>query len=646
MAMLKTLVRSGGGCEQIRRYLEKDGRAVARACSGDVDVARWDEAFDETRQMWGKDDGRKYYHFIVSPDPADGIDAKALVDLATNWVQKRYPDGQWVVEVHEDNGIPHAHIVLNSVLPDTGKKVHISNAEVQGDAAELQRLCRERGLSAFDNFEIVRDEEDGAWIAKSPWPKEAERTGRRPARRNLTPGQRRLRAKGVRLWTDDMHDAIEEAMRGCRTWSAFERELSKRGYRAQTSRRGTLTFYPPDGRGHPVKGYKLDDSYTADGIRARLRPNLDRRPDAETAQQKRGGVLMLPTTFAEQVTMQAERSHRRGKSDVDRFKAQLDAITIIKMNGFGSIDQMRRAVRDLEGRAAELDRSLDDARLACGQIEKAVSVAIERDSAKSRMTARPSGMLAVRRWEKENAAELLSVESAGKWLEERNLPASVTVSELQKRRAGMTAELREIAAEAEKRSEQAARVRDALAAIGGLPGIAEGGPSDPGRRGCGGQVSHGRRRTARYATAAEFCEDMRIRREAQARAGRELIEGTLTAQRLAQIVGEIEAEEARRTKGVRAAIEATRADASGGGAVRAGKRRGADGKEATEKQMAFIRDLVEKGVISEDEVALLGERPTVASANLLLNSHRNHAGFLDLGTERGNAVEATTRSRQ
>lgn len=643
--MLKTLVRSGGGCKQIRRYLEKEGRAVAWACSGDVDMARWDEDFDETRRMWGKDDGRKYYHFIVSPDPADGIDAQALVDLATDWVQRRYPDGQWVVEVHEDNGIPHAHIVLNSVIPDTGRKVHISNGEVQGDAAELQLLCKERGLSAFDNYEIVRDDEDGAWIAKSPWPKRGERAGRRAARRNLTQGQRWLRAKGVRLWTDDMHDAIEEALRGCRTWSAFERELDKRGYRAQASRRGALTFYPPDGKGHPVKGYKLDDSYTVDGIRSRLRPNLDRRPAAKTA-QRGSGALMLPTTFAEQVTMQAERGHRRGRSDIDRFKAQLDAITIIKMNGFRNADQMRRAAKDLENRAAELDRSLDDAKLACEQIEKAVAMAIERDAAKSRMTARPSGALAVRRWEKENAEELRSVESAEKWLEERGLTARATVSELQERRTGMMAELREIADEAEERGRQAGCVRDALAAIGELPGIAEGRPADPGRRGRGKQAPSGRRRVARYATAAEFREDMRIRQEAQARAGRELVEGTLTAQRLAQIVGEIEAEEARRTKDVRTAIEATRTGAPNGGAAHAGKRRGASGREATEKQMAFIRDLVEKGIVSEDEVAALGDRPTIVSANLLLNRHRSHAGFLDLGAGRGDASEATTRSRQ
>ena len=70
MAMLKTLARKFGGCKQIRDYLARNGRAVTfRSSSIDLDSAGWDEQMNVTRQMFGKDTGRKYYHFVISPRP-------------------------------------------------------------------------------------------------------------------------------------------------------------------------------------------------------------------------------------------------------------------------------------------------------------------------------------------------------------------------------------------------------------------------------------------------------------------------------------------------------------------------------------------------------------------------------------------------
>ena len=73
MAMLKTLARKFGGCKQIKDYLARNGRAVTfRSSSIELDGGDWDELMNETRQMFGKDKGRKYYHFVISPDPEDG----------------------------------------------------------------------------------------------------------------------------------------------------------------------------------------------------------------------------------------------------------------------------------------------------------------------------------------------------------------------------------------------------------------------------------------------------------------------------------------------------------------------------------------------------------------------------------------------
>lgn len=126
MAMLKTLARKFGGCRQIKDYLARNGRAMTfRSSSIDLDSADWDEQMDATRQMFEKDTGRKYYHFVISPDPEDGLDAKAVDTLAYDWVRERYGGYQWVIETHVDNGSRWPNVVVNSVNPVDGRKIHL-----------------------------------------------------------------------------------------------------------------------------------------------------------------------------------------------------------------------------------------------------------------------------------------------------------------------------------------------------------------------------------------------------------------------------------------------------------------------------------------------------------------------------------------
>lgn len=71
-----------------------------------------------------------------------------------------------------------------------------------------------------------------------------------------------------------------------------------------------------------------------------------------------------------------------------------------------------------------------------------------------------------------------------------------------------------------------------------------------------------------------------------------------------------------------------------------------DTRPATEAQEQFIESLYEKGVISDSEIELYRENPTVASANDLLNVHRDNAGFVDLGNQNAVQAEAASWSEQ
>ena len=170
MAVLKA-INGHTGCGRIKDYLEKGGRALLRdffnlswdevedkgldaALKDEVD---WALEMDALRHDYGNDRPWKgqraitFRHYVISPDPGDGIDLEGLRGLTHVWVRKHFSDYQVAVVYHDDNrqGIPHAHIVVNNTNLETGRRLHIPNALDMNRS--LQEVAKARGLTAFDN---------------------------------------------------------------------------------------------------------------------------------------------------------------------------------------------------------------------------------------------------------------------------------------------------------------------------------------------------------------------------------------------------------------------------------------------------------------------------------------------------------------
>lgn len=643
MAMLKTLARKFGGCKQIKDYLARNGRAVTfRSSSIDLDSAGWDGQMDATRQVFGKDTGRKYYHFVISPDPEDGLDAKAVDALACDWVRERYSGYQWVIETHIDNGIPHAHIVVNSVNPIDGRKIHLDDDDVQADAMELQRICRDYGYTAFDNFKFTRDE-DGSWYARTPRPdrrREVVLQEARPARRHMTDAQRRARYSGKKLWTDAMHDDIESALQGCRTWPALERRLAEKGYRININRRGVLTFYPPEGKGHPVKGYKLDDSYTVEGLRERLAVRLEgQRPNVKMCTEDLvPDVVLPPMTFEAVASNNLERSKRIERSAA-RLAAAADAVNIIRERGYRCYADMAADARRLAAEVDALDARVDALKLEAEQTAEAIRQVEVYTSCVAQLTARPEGAEALAAWREDNADELREMESIRKWMAERGIVLTdMTYTDLLARRDGVRADVANLASMAvdiRNRSRRLSAAVDVLDSSQMPIGPIDVRGRDERQKGAG----HGLR-DAKVITANQTAELTReYTRYRKAYSGA-IAAGALTPDKIkqierdherakAKIIGEQREEDLRAERsaygmaGSEWAQDAPVTVAAPGGTDKRSK----PGwkpylqRPATEKQMKYLEDLVESGIIAQADIDSLGGEPTIADVNALLNSH-------------------------
>lgn len=643
MAMLKTLARKFGGCKQIKDYLARNGRAVTfRSSSIDLDSAGWDGQMDATRQVFGKDTGRKYYHFVISPDPEDGLDAKAVDTLAYDWVRERYGGYQWVIETHVDNGIPHAHIVVNSVNPVDGRKIHLDDDDVQADAMELQRICRDYGYTAFDNFKFTRDE-DGSWYARTPRPdrrREVVLQEARPARRHMTDAQRRARYSGRRLWTDAMHDDIESALQGCRTWPALERRLAEKGYRININRRGVLTFYPPEGKGHPVKGYKLDDSYTVEGLRERLAVRLEgQRPNVKMCTEDLvPDVVLPPMTFEAVASNNLERSKRIERSAA-RLAAAADAVNIIRERGYRCYADMAADARRLAAEVDALDARVDALKLEAEQTAEAIRQVEVYTSCVAQLTARPEGAEALAAWREDNADELREMESIRKWMAERGIVLTdMTYTDLLARRDGVRADVANLASMAVDIRNRSRRLSAAVDVLDSSQMPI--GPIDVRGRGERQKGAGHGLRDAKVITANQTAELTReYTRYRKAYSGA-IAAGALTPDKIkqierdherakAKIIGEQREEDLRAERsaygmaGSEWAQDAPVTVAAPGGTDKRSK----PGwkpylqRPATEKQMKYLEGLVESGIIAQADIDSLGGEPTIADVNALLNSH-------------------------
>ncbi len=166
-------------CRQrgIMNYL--DGPRGERALAHDFlnltprQARQWDVSMDRTRALaghdrkWGGRDPIAYYHFILSPDPRDGVDIDTLRRLALNWSRRLFGDEhepgllgcyQVAITYHDDNTnrIPHAHVVVNCTNMDNDRKMHLSKRDNEGLLPDLLgEVSRELGLSHFDEEERI-----------------------------------------------------------------------------------------------------------------------------------------------------------------------------------------------------------------------------------------------------------------------------------------------------------------------------------------------------------------------------------------------------------------------------------------------------------------------------------------------------------
>lgn len=297
MPILKAIA-GHGGTAGIRRYLEEGGRALARdvlnlpmeewVCEahGEHSIfVDWDVEMDRTREAYGTNapwrglDARTFEHFVISPDPEDGIGLDALRRLSRAWAESHFRDFEVAIVYHDDNerGIPHAHVVVNNANLKTGRRCHISKPEALNQ--ELQDMAREMGLSGLSSIMPKRGGEERK---AGPRSRQAVYFGR---------AERGIMRSGGYSWVGDIRARVALAKNTSRTEGEFRAALAKLGVsvedNSEKARRDDWIFALADDPTKRVSGERLGFTYGKQMLRNRFERQETYVPEARTATQIR-----------------------------------------------------------------------------------------------------------------------------------------------------------------------------------------------------------------------------------------------------------------------------------------------------------------------------------------------------------------------
>ena len=239
------------------QYLLKDGRAVLQST---LNVGPdWPRAMDEERKIYGTDGGVLFREVMISPAEADKATPEQMLGLGEEFVRTHLPNAQTAIVIHVDNrertdggleGIPHAHIVVNNVELDTGRRVHLDREEIRTIHNDVQDIAESLGLSRIDDYQ------PGVWLESAQ-------------ERQRTLEERQIALSGREPWKETVREMALQALEGSLDLDEFQRKLDAADVSLEIDN-GRLYLIDRDNPDRACRADKLDKSLSAQELGKRF----------------------------------------------------------------------------------------------------------------------------------------------------------------------------------------------------------------------------------------------------------------------------------------------------------------------------------------------------------------------------------------
>ena len=218
--------KGGGGGKKSLEYICRDdkteGKKYVTALNCSLPTAY--QEFKNTREMYGKTDGIRYYHFVQSHPSGYNINPELAHKIAVEFAERAFPGHEVVVATHTDADHIHSHFVLNAVNAETGSKYHSNKFTLQDLRRLSDEVCQKYGVQILKQPELGKQTN------------------------GITTGEYRCAMKGE-SWKIDLINMIDEVMRKAKSKKQFRFYMRQKGYDVRwEDNRKYITYTCPNGR--------------------------------------------------------------------------------------------------------------------------------------------------------------------------------------------------------------------------------------------------------------------------------------------------------------------------------------------------------------------------------------------------------------
>ena len=246
---------------QEKKTMDETGRRYLSGVNCTPELAQ--KSFMATKNLYGKADGIFFYQYVQSFSPKEEVTPEEAHQIAQELAERFFPGCEVLVATHMDTEHLHSHLIVNSVHPDTGKKLHFTPNTLEQMRKVSDQLCEEHGLSTLKPYQQDR------------------RT------QGLMAGEYQAASRGE-SWKFQLIIAIEEVMKRAGTREEFLREMNQQGYQVRwEAGRKSITYTTPTGKKcrddklHELK-FRKEQMEHEFRIRQRATQQFAERPEAET----------------------------------------------------------------------------------------------------------------------------------------------------------------------------------------------------------------------------------------------------------------------------------------------------------------------------------------------------------------------------
>jgi hypothetical protein len=178
--------------------------------------------FLSTKLLYHKDGGTLFYHMVQSHPKGAEVDP-VTAHAAAMELAKYFDDYEVLVCTHVDREHIHSHFIINSVSLEDGKKLHMSDQQIQELHQRNDQICMQFGLPVFQKGQ------------------------RQKKVRPMSIAEYHIAAKGE-SWKFRLINVIDDCMRYARTREEFIALMQSEGYGVRwEDTRQNITYTIPSG---------------------------------------------------------------------------------------------------------------------------------------------------------------------------------------------------------------------------------------------------------------------------------------------------------------------------------------------------------------------------------------------------------------